>query len=159
VTITAGLLALALSGLPATVWVREAAAQVAPYCDDLKRVAALAMTKDRFAVIAGKPRDGSFLDTTLTLAGWNDCSLYGAGTYACDSPELGSAEEAEKAQAEILQQAKACLGEGWSEAADRSSARYVVLHHAARPVSITLSLDETSEKKHAVRLMLFVRRN
>ena len=145
--------------LPAAMWVREARAQVVPYCADLKRVAALAMTKERFASIIGKPREGNFLDTTLTLTGWKDCSLYGAGTYACDFPEFDSAEDAERAQAEILQQVKACLGEGWSEAADRSSARYVVLHHAARPVSITLSLDETSDKKHVVRLILFVRRN
>ena len=158
-TITAGTLVLALIGLPAAMWAREARAQVVPYCADLKRVAALAMTKERFASIIGKPREGNFLDTTLTLTGWKDCSLYGAGTYACDFPEFDSAEDAERAQAEILQQVKACLGEGWSEAADRSSARYVVLHHAARPVSITLSLDETSDKKHVVRLILFVRRN
>jgi hypothetical protein len=34
-----------------------------------------------------------------------------------------------------------------------------VLHHAARPVSITLSTDQTDDRKHVVRLIVFVRRN
>jgi hypothetical protein len=33
----------------------------------------------------------------------------------------------------------------------------VVLHHALRPVSITLSTDQTDDKKHLVHLILFVR--
>jgi hypothetical protein len=130
-----------------------------PYCADLKRVAALAMSSERFASIVGKPRQGNFSDTTLALAGWKDCSLYGATTYTCDSPEVDSAETAEKAQADILQQAKACLGDGWSQAAEQSSARYVVLHSALRPVSITLSIDQTDNKRHVVRLIVFIRRN
>jgi hypothetical protein len=77
----------------------------------------------------------------------------------CDSAALDSAQAAQQAQAEILQQAKACLGEGWSEAPDRGSANYVVLHSALRPVSITLSTDQTDDKKHVVRLIMFVRGN
>ena len=46
-----------------------------------------------------------------------------------------------------------------AEAAERSSPSYVVLHDAARPVSITLSTDQTDNKKHVVRLIVFVRRN
>jgi hypothetical protein len=99
------------------------------------------------------------VDTSLALAGWKDCSLYGAGTYTCDSAEFDRAEDVEPAQAEILQQIKACLGEGWSEAADRSSPGYVVLHASRQPVSITLSWDQTDDRKHVVRLLLFVRRN
>src|ERR1700730_965071 len=45
-------------------------ADAAAYCPDLKRLAALAATKDRFAGIAGRPRDGNFVETTLPLAGW-----------------------------------------------------------------------------------------
>jgi 2-C-methyl-D-erythritol 4-phosphate cytidylyltransferase len=95
----------------------------------------------------------------LVLAGWKDCSLYGAATYTCDSPEMDTAEEAEKARATILDQVKSCLGAGWIEAAERSSPSYVVLHDAARPVAITLSTDQTDNKKHVVRLIVFVRRN
>jgi hypothetical protein len=54
---------------------------------------------------------------------------------------------------------KTCLGAGWSQASDRSSPSYAVLHHAARPVSITLSTDQTDDRKHVVRLIVFVRRN
>ena len=132
---------------------------VPAYCPDLKRVAALAMSQERFASITGKPREGNFSDTSLTLSGWHDCALYGNTTYTCDSPEMDTAEEAEKARAAILDQVKACLGAGWAEAAERSSPSYVVLHNAARPVSITLSTDQTDGKKHVVRLIVFVRRN
>ena len=34
-----------------------------------------------------------------------------------------------------------------------------VLQNAARPVSITLSTDQTDSKRHVVRLTVFVRRN
>ena len=91
--------------------------------------------------------------------GWNNCALYGAATYTCDSPVLGTAEEAESAQAEALQQIKACLGDGWAEAVERSSSRYLVLRSVLRPVSITLSTDETDDKKHIVHLILFIRGN
>jgi hypothetical protein len=93
------------------------------------------------------------------LAGWKDCSLYGAATYTCDSAEMDTAEEAEGARRDMLDQVKSCLGAGWAEAAERSSPSYVVLHNAARPVSITLSTDQTDRKRHVVRLTIFVRRN
>jgi hypothetical protein len=133
--------------------------QPAPYCSDLKRITALATTKEKFASITGKPRDGDFLETSLPLTGWKDCALYGSSTYTCDSQELTTAEAAEMSQAETLRDIKACLGQGWSEAADQSSPSYVVLHNAARPISITLSTDETDNKKHLVHLILFIRRN
>jgi len=147
----ARLLALAMASLPALASAQDARSQAPPYCFDLTRVVDLAMTKERFASIAGRPRQGSYVGTSLVLAGWKDCSLYGAATYTCDSPEMGTAEEAEKARAAILDQVKACLGAGWAEAA--------VLHNAARPVSITLSTDQTDSKKYVVRLIVFVRRN
>jgi hypothetical protein len=156
------ILASALACVPLATWVQAGLAQetsIPAYCPDLKRVTALAMSQDRFASITGKPREGNFSDATLTLAGWQDCVLYGATTYTCDSPGLDSAQAAEQAQADILQQTKTCLGEGWSESADRGSANYVVLHSALRPVSITLSTDQTDDKKHVVRLIMFVRRN
>jgi hypothetical protein len=153
----ARLLALVMASLPALA--QDARSQASPYCFDLTRVVDLAMTKERFASIAGRPRQGSYVGTTLVLAGWKDCSLYGAATYTCDSSEMDTAEEAEKARAAILDQVKACLGAGWVEAAERSSPSYVVLHDAARPVAITLSTDQTDNKKHVVRLIVFVRRN
>jgi hypothetical protein len=135
------------------------ATEVTPYCYDLRRVAALAGSKERFAAIAGKPREGNFLETSLVLANWSTCALYGAATYTCDSHALNSAQEAEQAQARLLHEIKTCLGETWSEAMDRSSSGYVVLHNAARPISITLSTDETNDGRHVVRLIVFVRKN
>jgi hypothetical protein len=152
-------LAVAMASLPAIALAQGARSQAPSYCFDLSRVVDLAMTKERFASIAGKPRQGDFRDTSLMLADWKDCSLYGATTYTCDSSEMDTAEEAEKARAAMLDQVKACLGAGWTEAAERSSPSYVVLHDAARPVSITLSTDQTDRKKYVVRLIVFVRRN
>jgi hypothetical protein len=150
---------LALSGISEVTWAQNAGAQAIPYCPHLNRVVALAMTKERFASIAGKPREGNFVETSLSLTGWNDCSLYGATTYTCDSPTHRTAAEAELAQARLLDELKACLGNAWTEAKDRSSSTYVVLHHAARSVSITLSTDLTDQNEHVVHLILFVRRN
>ena len=152
-------LALALTSLPAIASAQDTRAQAPPYCFDLSRVVDLAMTKERFASIAGRPWQGGHVGTNLVLAGWKDCSLYGAATYTCDSPQMDTAEDAEKARAAILDQVKACLGAGWVEAAERSSPSYVVLHDAVRPVAITLSTDQTDNKKHVVRLIVFIRRN
>jgi len=150
---------LALSGMSDLAWAQNAGTQAIPYCPEFNRVVALAMTRERFASITGKPREGNFVETTLSLTGWNDCSLYGATTYTCDSPTHRTAAEAELAQARLLDELKACLGSAWTEAKDRSSSTYVVLHHAARPVSITLSTDQTEQNEHVVHLILFVRRN
>jgi hypothetical protein len=70
---------LALAASMAAPLAQDVGAQAASYCPDLKQIAALAMTKERFASITGKPRDGNFLDTSLPLRGWKDCSLYGPG--------------------------------------------------------------------------------
>jgi hypothetical protein len=153
------ILALALAGWPGATPAQDLGSQAVAYCADLKRVTALAMTKERFASIAGRPRDGNFLETSLALTGWNDCSLYGPGTYTCDSQALATAQATEPAQAATLRDIMTCLGEGWAEAADRGSTGYVVLHSLARPVSITLSTDRTDKGEHVVRLILFVRRN
>jgi hypothetical protein len=153
------ILALGLASVPGAASAQNAASEAPAYCSELKRVAALAATKERFASIAGKPREGNFVETTLALTGWHDCTLYGAATYTCDSHEHDSAEEAERAQAGLAWQIKSCLGEGWAMATARSSASYVVLHDVIRPISITLSTDETADKKHIVHLILFVRRN
>jgi hypothetical protein len=150
-------LALALASSPATTSAQDLSAQPPAYCSELKRVAGLAVTTERFASIAGTPREGNFLNTSLTLTGWKDCSLYGRATYTCDSQDVGTAEEAEKEQTRTLHDIKACLGDGWAEAKDRSSASYVVLHSAAWPISITLSTDQTEKKEHVVRLILFRR--
>jgi hypothetical protein len=148
------LLALVLAGSTAA-----AAAQDAPaYCSELQQIVSIAMTKGRFSDIAGKPQQGDFHDTNLSLAGWRNCSLYGASTYTCDSVEVDTAQRAEAAQAAILQEIKACLGQGWSEADGRSSPSHVVLHSALRPVSITLSMVATDNKTHVVHLIVFIRR-
>src|SRR5262245_28568293 len=97
----------------------ETLRQELPYCSDLQRVTALAMSRERFASIAGKPREGNFMETSLALTGWNNCALYGAATYTCDSPALRSAQDAQRAHSELLRQIKNCLGEGWAEATER----------------------------------------
>jgi hypothetical protein len=151
--------ALALANSPVAALAQGATSEAPAYCSELKRVAALAATKERFASIAGKPREGNFRETTLPLTGWRNCALYGAATYTCDSDEHDSADQAERAQAGLVQQIKSCLGEGWAIASERSSASYIVLHDVMRPMSITLSTDETADRKHIVHFMMFVRRN
>jgi hypothetical protein len=133
------------------------AQDAAPYCGDLKRVASLASARDRFASLAGKPREGNFSDTVLPLTGWKDCSLYGAGMYTCDSPGLPTKNEAEKAQARATDEILSCFAGSWLEIKDRSSPGYVVLHPARGPASITLSIDEGDSKEFIVRMTLFVR--
>ena len=132
------------------------AADAAAYCPDLKRLAVLAATKDRFAGIAGRPREGNFVETTLPLAGWRNCALYGRRSYTCDSDKVATAAAAEKRQADILKEIKECLGNDWSEVEDRSSSNYVVLHDAKSPTSITLSTD-LGEGGHLVHLVIFAR--
>ena len=133
--------------------------QPAPYCADLQRVVSIAMTDARFTAIAGKPREGNFSETSISLTGWRDCSLYGSNAYICDSAARPSAQAAEDAQAALLREILSCLGEGWVEATERSSASYVVIHSRLRPVSITLNTDLTDRNEHVVRLNMFVRRN
>jgi hypothetical protein len=153
------ILAVGLASLPATAPAQNPRSQAPSYCFDLSRITDLAATKVRFAPIAGRPRQGDFRDTSLMLPNWKDCSLYGTATYTCDSAEMESAAEAEKARVAMLGDVKACLGAGWAEAAERSSPSYVVLHNMAEPVAITLSTDQTDSKNYVVRLTVFVRRN
>src|SRR6266542_4430077 len=115
------MIAVALASLPAAALAQNARPQTPPYCFDLSRIVDLAVTKERFASIAGRPRQGDFRDARVVLADWKDCSLYGASTYTCDSAGVDTAAEAEKARAAALNQVKSCLGAGWAEAADRSS--------------------------------------
>jgi hypothetical protein len=150
-------LMLAMMGAAATASAQETNSAVPAYCPDLQRVVALAMTNERFAPISGQPREGNFLDTSLPLTGWKNCSLYGRATYTCDSNEFKTSEEATQAQAAAIAQIKSCLGETWAEAEERSSPGYRVLHTTAVPVSITLSTDETDRKGHVVRIIIFVR--
>jgi len=129
----------------------------AAYCPDLKRVTALAATKDKFASIAGQPREGNFRDTSLPLTGWRDCTLYGSRSYTCDSQPLQTSDEAKKALASIVDEIGSCLGAGWIEDKSRSSSVYVVLENAESAASMTLSTDLTEKQEHVVRLILFLR--
>jgi hypothetical protein len=151
--------AIAIPAVFVTAHPLRAQEEIVPYCSGLKQVAALAMSKERFASIAGKAGEGNFVESRLVLAGWDNCSLYGATTFTCEAPPTATAQQAEQAQARILREVQACLGEGWSEAKDRSSAGYAVLHHAQRPISLTLSTDQTDKAQHVVRLIMFLRRN
>src|SRR5690349_16481776 len=66
------MLALALASLPITTLAQSGHSQAPPYCFDLTRIVDLAVTKERFASIAGRPRPGDFRDASLILAGWKD---------------------------------------------------------------------------------------
>jgi hypothetical protein len=132
---------------------------MAPYCSDLQRVTVLAMTRERFASISAKPRNGNFTDSGLVLMDWNDCSIYGGRIYTCDSQPSGSTQEAQQAQQKIFREVQACLGTSWAEAKDRSSLDFIVLHHADQPISITLSIDQPEQKHYVTRLILFGRSN
>jgi hypothetical protein len=153
------ILALALAGPPGQGWAQDIGSEAPTYCSDLQRVTSLAMTRERFASIAGKPREGNFRDTTLPLTGWRDCSLYGPTSYTCDSQGFKSAAQAVQAQATTVDQILSCFAGTWLEIKDRSSPRYVVLNPARGPASMTLSIDENENGESVVRLTLFIRRN
>jgi hypothetical protein len=146
----AALLALTLCGI-------GGAALAAPaWCPDLTRVTDVAAT-NRLAAIAGPPRQGSFRDTTLPLAGWRDCSLYGARTYTCDSPAVATANDAENTLATLVAEVTDCLGAGWSRDESRSSPVYVVVRSERDGVSMTLNTDQADDGGHVVRLTIFLR--
>jgi len=126
------------------------------WCPDLKRVTDVAAT-NRLAAIAGLPREGSFRATTMPLAGWRDCSLYGARIYTCDSTGFTTAGDAERALAALVAEVTDCLGEGWSRDVGRSSPVYVVVRSGHDAVSMTLSTDQADDGRHIVRLTLFMR--
>jgi hypothetical protein len=147
---------LALGAALGLCGMRGSALAEADYCADLKRLIDLAAT-DKLAYISGQPREGSFRDTTLPLAGWRDCSLYGARTYTCDLQGFKTNEQAEEALAALVAEFKGCLGDGWSKDESRSSPVYVVLGSEHEAVSMTLSADQTDDGGHVVRLTLFVR--
>jgi hypothetical protein len=127
------------------------------YCPALREVAALVRAKDRFASIIGRPREGNFLETTLPLPGWADCSFYGTRTYACDSQPLDTADDAERAFAKVLGEVTSCLRDGWAEDQSRASPGYAVVHDDRQVASITINTDQTDKKDHVVRLILFLR--
>jgi hypothetical protein len=155
----AGILAAIIVALLSKPLLLRAQEAIAPYCSELKRVADLASTNERFASISLKPREGNFTDSRLVLSGWSDCSVYATRIYTCDTHAIRTAQEAEKAQRKIFQEVQACLGTSWAEAKDRSSLGFIVLHHADQPISITLSMDETDQKQYLIRLILFGRTN
>ncbi len=133
------------------------AAELPSYCAELKEIASLALVTGRFTGIVGAPREGNFLDSKIALPGWGDCAFYGRRTYTCDSRDFGTAEEAELAHGRIIDEVKACLGDGWSEVPDQASRGYAVLHDTRHTVAITINTDETASGEHVVRLTMFPR--
>ena len=173
-------LTAALASVATTAAAQDTNSAVPAYCPDLQRKAGTVVdynynegiknsgitwsdetfkeyVKDPRTKIPDTPCEGNFLDTSLPLTGWKNCSLYGRATYTCDSNEFKTGEEATQAQATTIEQIKSCLGETWAEAEERSSPGYRVLHTTVVPVSITLSTDETDHKGHVVRIIVFVR--
>jgi hypothetical protein len=133
------------------------AEELPSYCPALREVAALVHAKDRFNSIIGKPREGSFLETTLPLPGWSDCSFYGTRTYTCDSRPLDTAAEAQHAFERTLAEVKLCLSEGWAEDASRASPGYAVVRDDRQVASITMNTDRIEDDRYVVRLILFLR--
>jgi hypothetical protein len=130
---------------------------VPAYCAELRQVAAAALAKGRFAGIIGKPRAGNYLEATVALPGWEDCAFYGTRTYTCDSSAFRTAEEGDRALANVLGEVKACLRDGWAEDQSRASPGYVVLHDNRQMAAITINTDRTENGEHIVRLILFLR--
>jgi hypothetical protein len=133
------------------------AAEVPSYCIELKQVAALALTREKFASIIGAAREGSFLDSKISLPGWGDCSFYGRATYTCDSQGFKTADEGSAAHGRVLEEVKSCLRGSWAEVESRASPGYVVLHDVRDSASITINTDLTEKGEHVVRLILFLR--
>jgi hypothetical protein len=146
-----------LIGSAGTAFGQIAPADTAPYCTDLKRIVALAVNRLGFESIAGRPREGDFRLTTLPLPGWRECSLYGRTTYTCDSRVFQTVDKATQAHAQDVDQILSCLAGAWSLIEDRSSPGYAVLHAANGLASMTVSLDQTGNNEHIVRLTLFTR--
>ena len=143
----------------AAVTVSIAEEGIIPYCSELKRVSDLAATNERFASISVRPREGNFVEPSIVLAGWSDCTVYGTRTFTCDSQPFRTAGDAEQAQIRIGWEVLTCLGQTWAEAKSRSSPGFMVLQHTGHPISVTLSLDQTEHKQYMVRLILFTRSN
>ena len=131
---------------------------LAPYCPDLQSVVRLAASPEKFSSITGDIREGSFRETTMPLAGWKDCTVYGEKTYACNSEDIEAAEAAQERLADVVRQVKACFGDGWwTEDSLRSSPLYVVLHHPIDLATMTISTDEERKNAHVLRLIMFLR--
>jgi hypothetical protein len=143
------LLAVPLQSAPAE--------ELPSYCSALRGVTALVQARDRFKSIIGKPREGSFLETTLPLPGWADCAFYGTRTYACDSRLLDTAAEAERAFQRTLGDVKDCLRESWTEDGSRASPGYAVVRNERQTASITINTDRIESDRYVVRLILFLR--
>lgn len=127
------------------------------YCPALTRITLLVNTRERFANIIGRPREGNFRETTLSLPGWGDCSFYGTRTYTCDSRPFATAGEAERAFGTTVDDVKGCLRGSWAEDHSRASPGYAVLHDDRQVASITINTDQTEKSEHVVRLILFLR--
>src|SRR5215470_14908968 len=93
----------------------------AAYCENLLRVTDIAATGGKFTLIAGKEREGDFRETTVPLAGWRDCMVYGPRTYTCEFGRFATAAEAERALAINAKDVTSCLGPEWTVDASRSS--------------------------------------
>jgi hypothetical protein len=133
------------------------AEELPAYCPALRDVAALVRAKDRFASIIGRPREGNYFETTVSLPGWAECSFYGMRTYVCDSQPLLGADAAAIAFTKAVNEVKDCLLAGWAEDASRASPGYVVLRDNRQAASITINTDRTDKNEHVVRLILFLR--
>jgi hypothetical protein len=138
-------------------WGAALAEELPAWCPALRDVAALVRAKDRFASIIGRPRQGSFFETTLPLPGWADCSFYGRRTYVCDSRPLASTDDVSLAFAKTRDDIKTCLRETWTEDPDSASPGYAVIRDDRQVASITINTDQTEAHAHVVRLILFLR--
>jgi hypothetical protein len=130
---------------------------VAPYCPELRQVAAAALAKDKFAGMIGEPRAGNYLETSIALPGWQDCAFYGRRTYTCDSYGFQTAAEGDRAFAKTIAEVKACLRDGWAEDESRASPGYVVFHDNRQVAAITINMAVAEKGEHIVRLTLFLR--
>jgi hypothetical protein len=129
----------------------------AAYCENLLRLTDIAATSGKFSFVAGQEQEGSFRATTMPLAGWRNCLLYGPRTYTCEFGRFATVAEARHALAVNARDVTTCLGQDWAIDASRSSSDYVLVQSERDGVSMTLSTDTVGDNQHVVRLVLFVR--
>jgi hypothetical protein len=61
------ILTMAVAALALSAGTARTQSDAVPYCDDLKQVIRLSASREKFASIVAKPREGNFSDTSLPL--------------------------------------------------------------------------------------------
>jgi hypothetical protein len=150
------ILALALAVPPGHAWEQDIGSEGPSYCSDLQRVTSLAMTRER-AAIAGKPREGNFLETSLALTGWNNCALTAPRPIPAIPPRSTARKtRSARRRTSCGKSRPASVKDGPKRPSARRPTMWSCTTRSARFPSRT---DQTDDSRHVVHLNVFVRRN